>query len=67
MIEQCKLTPYIKSLVIGMECTRPKPFPDPYLEGMRRLGATAKSVIVFEDSETGMINRSSSRRTQPAV
>ena len=40
--------------MIGDECTRPKPFPDPYLEALNRLGVSAKNTIVFEDSPTGI-------------
>lgn len=54
LIDQCKLSSYLQSLVLGSECTRPKPFPDPYLEGMRRVGAVAPTTIVFEDSQTGV-------------
>ncbi len=41
-------------VVIGEECARPKPFPDPYLEGLARLGLKAEDCIAFEDSFSGM-------------
>jgi len=44
----------IEGLVIGAECTRAKPHPDPYLEGARLLGVEATSCIVFEDSRSGI-------------
>eukprot|EP00746_Dinoflagellata_sp_MGD_P032295 gnl/MRDRNA2_/MRDRNA2_17685_c0_seq2.p1 gnl/MRDRNA2_/MRDRNA2_17685_c0~~gnl/MRDRNA2_/MRDRNA2_17685_c0_seq2.p1 ORF type:complete len:214 (-),score=55.49 gnl/MRDRNA2_/MRDRNA2_17685_c0_seq2:260-901(-) len=44
----------IKDLVIGVECERPKPHADPYLEGMKRLGKKPEECIVFEDSGTGI-------------
>merc|ERR1712193_272996 len=44
----------IEDLVIGAECTRAKPFPDPYLEGMKRLGMKPEACIVFEDSRSGI-------------
>lgn len=40
----------IEGLVIGAECSRAKPYPDPYYEGMRQLGVAASDCIVFEDS-----------------
>jgi HAD superfamily hydrolase (TIGR01509 family) len=41
--------------VVGWEATeRHKPEPDPYLEGMRRMGATAPYAVVFEDSPSGV-------------
>merc|ERR1719161_2069912 len=44
----------IEDLVIGAECPRAKPFGDPYLEGMKRLGKKAEECIVFEDSRSGI-------------
>lgn len=41
-------------LVIASECARAKPHPEPYLEGLRRLGATSSDTCVaFEDSPAG--------------
>ena len=42
------------TLVIGSECARAKPDPEPYLEGLRRLGATAATALAFEDSPPGI-------------
>lgn len=44
----------IEDLVVGCECVRAKPYPDPYIEGMKRLGAAPENSIVFEDSVTGI-------------
>merc|ERR1719161_2072954 len=44
----------IEDLVIGAECTRAKPFADPYIEGMKRLGKKPEECIVFEDSRSGI-------------
>mmetsp|Transcript_117161 Transcript_117161/g.331551 ORF Transcript_117161/g.331551 Transcript_117161/m.331551 type:complete len:708 (+) Transcript_117161:95-2218(+) len=44
----------IEDLVVGAECTRAKPYPDPYIEGARRLGADLSDCIVFEDSRSGI-------------
>jgi beta-phosphoglucomutase-like phosphatase (HAD superfamily) len=41
-------------LVIGAECARAKPHPEPYLEGLRRLGVAAAGGIAFEDSPSGL-------------
>ena len=41
-------------IVIGEECSRPKPYPDPYLEAARLLGLTPSDVVIaFEDSPSG--------------
>ena len=42
------------TIVAGDEVSRTKPFPDPYLEAARRLGASAWECVVLEDSETGV-------------
>merc|ERR1711977_603863 len=44
----------VEDLVIGAECTRAKPFGDPYIEGMKRLGKRPEECIVFEDSRSGI-------------
>ncbi|CAM5769381.1 hydrolase [Labrys miyagiensis] len=41
-------------VVIGAEVARPKPFPDPYLAGLERLGGTAAKSLAFEDSRSGI-------------
>ena len=48
------LASVIEDLVVGCECSRAKPHPDPYLEAMRRLGVAPEHCIVFEDSGTGV-------------
>lgn len=41
-------------MVIGYECARAKPYPDPYLEGLSKLGLSADVCIAFEDSVNGV-------------
>ena len=41
-------------VVVGDECARAKPFPDPYLEGMRLLDLEPASTLAFEDSPAGI-------------
>ena len=43
----------IKGLVVGAECPKAKPHPDPYLIGMKKLGVKAEDCLVFEDSPSG--------------
>ncbi len=43
-----------KQIIIGAECTSPKPDPDPYLTGARVLGMAPQDCIVFEDSRSGV-------------
>lgn len=53
MIASCGLTDFFEYLVIGAECERAKPFPDPYLKGLKLLGVAASEAVVFEDSVSG--------------
>ena len=41
-------------IVIGDECSRGKPDPEPYLEAMRQLDVRPQDCIAFEDSQSGM-------------
>lgn len=45
-----------ETMVIGYECARAKPHPDPYQEGLSRLGLTADVCVAFEDSVNGVIS-----------
>ena len=45
---------YFETIVIGEECARGKPHPDPYLSAMDQLGVAAADCIVFEDSPSGV-------------
>eukprot|EP00955_Chlamydomonas_euryale_P027695 292322-Chlamydomonas_euryale.AAC.10 len=54
MLGALGLETYFESLVLGEECTRAKPFPDPYLEGLKKLGLDAQATLVVEDSPAGI-------------
>ena len=43
-------------LVIGGECTRPKPYADPYVAAQNYFGIDNKKCIVFEDSHNGILS-----------
>lgn len=43
-----------ETMIIGYECTRAKPYPDPYLEGLSKLGLPADACVAFEDSVNGV-------------
>ena len=54
MIEALGLTSFFEYLIIGAECERAKPFPDPYLIGLQKLGIRAEEAFAVEDSPAGM-------------
>ncbi len=46
-----------KAVICGVECSRAKPHPEPYLEGLKAIGAVTPELVdrcvAFEDSPTG--------------
>lgn len=41
-------------VVIGEECAKPKPWPHPYLAGLRMVDGDASRTVAFEDSPSGI-------------
>lgn len=54
MISIIGLTDFFDTIVVGSECARSKPFPDPYLKAIQHIGLSPEEAFVFEDSPTGM-------------
>lgn len=54
MISLLGLTDFFQLIVVGSECDRPKPYPDPYLKALKDLGASPNHTFVFEDSASGI-------------
>ncbi|KAI0489187.1 hypothetical protein KFK09_029029 [Dendrobium nobile] len=54
MISILGLTDFFHVLVVGSECERAKPFPDPYLRALKELNASPEHTVVFEDSVSGI-------------
>ena len=45
-------------LVVGNECERPKPYPDPYLMAMKYFRMSSGKSVIFEDSKSGILSAS---------
>lgn len=54
ILEKIGISDIVEVLIIGNECARSKPFPDPYLEAARALCIDPLRCIAFEDSGTGL-------------
>ncbi|GAB4857749.1 hypothetical protein Ancab_015657 [Ancistrocladus abbreviatus] len=54
MISTLGLTEFFHAVVIGDECERAKPHPDPYLKGLEVLNASKERSFVLEDSVSGI-------------
>jgi beta-phosphoglucomutase-like phosphatase (HAD superfamily)/choline kinase len=56
ILEHIGISKRIDHIIIGNECTRPKPYPDPYATAIRLLHATADRCTIFEDSKSGLLS-----------
>lgn len=54
MISKLGLSDFFQHVVVGSECERAKPFPDPYLKGLELLNASPEHSLVFDDSASGI-------------
>ncbi|KAJ8490415.1 hypothetical protein OPV22_012136 [Ensete ventricosum] len=54
MISMLGLTDFFDAAVIGSECERAKPFPDPYLKALKELNVSVEHTFIFEDSASGI-------------
>jgi len=54
MLAATSLAHRLPTVILGDECARAKPYPDPYQEAMRRLGVTPSRAVAFEDSRSGL-------------
>ena len=48
MLSLLGLTDFFPVLVIGSECDRAKPFPDPYLKALQLIDASPEHTFIFE-------------------
>jgi HAD superfamily hydrolase (TIGR01509 family) len=56
ILEHIGIEQYINYIIIGNECERPKPYPDPYLTAIRSLHTSPERCIIFEDSKSGLLS-----------
>ncbi|XP_074573424.1 haloacid dehalogenase-like hydrolase domain-containing protein Sgpp [Curcuma longa] len=54
MISMLGLSDFFQVVIIGSECERAKPFPDPYLKALEELNSSAEHSFIFEDSASGI-------------
>lgn len=55
MLQALKLDTYFEAIVLGEECERAKPHPDPYQRALQLLGLQPHEAIVIEDSPSGKL------------
>jgi beta-phosphoglucomutase-like phosphatase (HAD superfamily) len=54
ILQFIKIDKLIDKLVIGGECERTKPYPEPYLKAITYFNSLNNKAIIFEDSKTGI-------------
>ncbi|CAN6697768.1 unnamed protein product [Malus baccata var. baccata] len=54
ILSKLKLTDFFEIVVLGEECIRAKPFPDPYLTALEKLNLSNEHAFIFEDSVSGV-------------
>jgi HAD superfamily hydrolase (TIGR01509 family) len=56
ILELVGISEQIDHVIIGNECTRPKPYPDPYATAIQLLHTTPDRCVIFEDSKSGLLS-----------
>jgi HAD superfamily hydrolase (TIGR01509 family) len=56
IVDFCGLTKLVDFIIVGNECKRTKPYPDPYLEAIKRYNTNVDKVVIFEDSKPGLLS-----------
>ena len=59
ILKKIKIDLLIDYLVIGDECEKSKPYPDPYLNAIQYFNIQHNEVIIFEDSKSGILSANS--------
>jgi HAD superfamily hydrolase (TIGR01509 family) len=50
---------FIDFIIVGGECAKPKPYPDPYLAAIQKYNIASNRAIIFEDSKSGLLSATS--------
>jgi HAD superfamily hydrolase (TIGR01509 family) len=56
ILDHIGISNYIDHVIIGNECERPKPYPDPYITAIKLLHTISEQCIIFEDSKSGLLS-----------
>lgn len=56
IVEHFHFDKFIDFIIVGAECSKPKPYPEPYLSAMNRYNILPNRAIIFEDSKSGLLS-----------
>jgi HAD superfamily hydrolase (TIGR01509 family) len=56
ILEHIGILEKVDHVIIGNECARPKPYPDPYATAIQLLHTTSDRCFIFEDSKSGLLS-----------
>ena len=62
ILSYIEINEFIDKLIVGNECVKTKPYPEPYIEAIKYFDSSNNKAIIFEDSKTGI---SSGKNTLP--
>lgn len=56
IIKKINIDKYIDFIIIGNECDKPKPYPNPYLCAIKKYYIDNSKCFIFEDSKSGILS-----------
>jgi len=56
VLRHCGLYDFFDCIVVGEECSLPKPYGEPYKKALRIIESTPDNTFIFEDSKTGLLS-----------
>jgi len=56
ILEYINIKCYVDILIIGNECKKPKPYPEPYLYAIEYFNVKNNKCFIFEDSNSGLLS-----------
>jgi HAD superfamily hydrolase (TIGR01509 family) len=56
IVKYLGIAEYFEFIIVGNECSRPKPYSDPYTTAIAKFNASADKTIIFEDSKSGILS-----------
>jgi beta-phosphoglucomutase-like phosphatase (HAD superfamily)/choline kinase len=60
ILNKTKINTHVDVLIIGNECKKPKPYPEPYIDGIMHFNSSNEKTIIFEDSKVGFLSANGS-------
>ena len=56
IVTKCNFNYFIDFIITNNECSKPKPYPDPYIAALTKYNINSNRSFIFEDSKTGLLS-----------